>query len=108
MRARSITSGFKYLVELVEETDEATDDDLWCRLWIGDREFLLPRWFAGEADEDDEVRSPEELSTSDALVGGDDARGEDFCGEVSLVLVEEEEWVEVLVVLEDCDASDTR
>ena len=83
-----MTSGFKERLELVDETDEATEDDLWWRLWIGDRELFELRRFAGEAEDEEEVRSPEELSTSDALVGGEEARGDDFCGEVSLVLVE--------------------
>ena len=51
-------------------------------------------------EEEDEVRFPEEFSASEALVGGDDANGEDFCGEVSLVLVVEAEWLEIVVVRE--------
>jgi hypothetical protein len=45
-------------------------------LWIGEREFLGERCLAG--DSDDEVRSPEVLSISEAFVGGEEARGDDF------------------------------
>lgn len=84
MRARSATSGLRYREE-VDETEEETEEAFWWRLCIGDRLFLVDGW-AGEAD--DEVRSPEEFSNSDALVGGDEARGEDLWGEVFLFLLE--------------------
>lgn len=62
-----------------------TDEDFWWRLWIGDRLFFV-EVCAGDADE--EVRSPAEFSNSEALVGGEDASGEDLCGEVFLFLLE--------------------
>ncbi len=62
----------------------------------------------GEADED--VRSPEDWSSkSEALVGGEEARGEDFWGEFDLFLEElVEEYVLLFVVREVWLASDTR
>ena len=62
------------------------EEDLWWRLWIGERVFLVEKREAGEAEE--EVRSLREFSISEALVGGDEARGEDFWGELLLFLVE--------------------
>jgi hypothetical protein len=67
-----VTSGLRHL----EEVDEETELDFWCRLWMGEREFLVEGCLAG--DSDDEVRSPEVLSMSDAFVGGEEARGDDF------------------------------
>ncbi len=41
--------------------------------------------WAGDSDE--ELRSPELFSMSEALVGGDEARGDDFWGELPLALL---------------------
>lgn len=59
---------------MVEDAEEVTEEDFWWRLWIGERDALMDEW-AGEAE--DEVW-PEEFSNSEALVGGEEASGEDF------------------------------
>lgn len=69
-----MTSGLRDRVDVVDETDDSTDEDFWWRLWIGEREVLIDAW-AGEAEE--EVW-PEEFSNSEALVGGEEAKGDDF------------------------------
>jgi len=50
---------------------------------------LVEKRGAGDADE--EVRSLEEFSISEAFVGGEEARGEDFWGELLLFLEVNEE-----------------
>jgi hypothetical protein len=52
---------------------------------MGDRELFVERCRAGDSDE--EVRSPAVLSISEAFVGGEEARGDDFCGEFPLTLL---------------------
>lgn len=71
-----MTSGLSDLVELLE-FEEVTLEDFWCRLWMGERRILRAEetWRAGDVE--DEVR-PEEFSNSEALVGGEEARGEDL------------------------------
>lgn len=79
-----MTSGRRDLIEPVEEED-VTLDDFWWRLWIGERLILrVEAWGAGEAE--DEVR-PDELSNSEALVGGEEARGDDLWGELPLLFL---------------------
>ena len=82
-----MTSGLRDLLEAVEDTEDATEDDFWWRLWIGDRETLMVEW-SGEAEEE---LWPDEFSNSEALVGGEEAKGDDFWGELPLVLLEVEE-----------------
>jgi hypothetical protein len=36
-----MTSGLRDLLEVVEDTEDATEDDFWWRLWIGDLETLM-------------------------------------------------------------------
>jgi len=61
------------------------EDDVWC---------------AGETEEDE--RPSRELPDSEALVGGEEASGEDFWGELPLALEEvEENWDEVVLGLEE-------
>ena len=81
----SVISGLRYR----EEPDEETELDFWWRLWMGDREFFVDGCRAGDSDE--EVRSPEVLSISEAFVGGEEASGEDFCGELLFTLLLDDE-----------------
>lgn len=66
-----MTSGLRDREELLE-LEEVTEEDFWWRLWIGEW-LILATVCAGE--------EAAEFVSEDALVGGEEARGEDFCGE---------------------------
>lgn len=85
---------------LVDEVEEATLEDFRWRLLgasslSSDLRLILLEVECSKGDADDEFRL--ESPNSEALVGGDDASGEDFCGELLFVLLELEEYVEVVV-----------